>query len=118
MSRRPRPRTDLQEGRPEPPFDRKAGSLALRELEAAAGFLLAVLLALDDAGVAGREAFLLERAAKLRLIVGQRLGEAVTDRAGLARPPPMTDTVMSYWPSRFAICSGCCRIMRSTGRAK
>src|SRR3712207_6637437 len=76
-----------QKGRPESrPFsnDVAEGALALRELEAAAGLLPAVLLTLDDARIAGQEAFLLERAAKLRLIVGQRLGEAVTDRAGLA----------------------------------
>ena len=31
----------------------------------------------------------------------------------------MTDTVMSYWPSRFAICSGCCRIMQARdGRSR
>src|SRR6478735_4982668 len=57
---------------------------ALRELEAAAGLGLTELLTLDDTRVAGQEAFLLERAAKLRLVVGQRLGEAVTNRAGLA----------------------------------
>ena len=39
-------------------------------------------------GRRGSEAFLLERAAKLRLIVGQRLGETVTDRAGLAGGRP------------------------------
>src|SRR5215213_6359131 len=69
-----------------PPFPKSLieGALALRELEAAAGLLPAVLLTLDDARIAGQEAFLLERAAKVRLVVGQRLGEAVTDRAGLA----------------------------------
>src|SRR5215213_5921564 len=69
-----------------PPFPKSLieGALALRELEAAAGLLLAVLLTLDDARIAGQEAFLLERAAKIRLVVGQRLGEAVTDCAGLA----------------------------------
>ena len=34
--------------------------------------------------VAGQEAFLLERRAQLRLEIGQRLGEAVAHRAGLA----------------------------------
>src|SRR5690606_32589628 len=59
--------------------------LALGELEAAASLGLAVLLALDGAGVAGQEAALLEHAAQLRLEIGQRLGDAVTHRAGLAR---------------------------------
>src|SRR5829696_9635713 len=69
-----------------PPFPKclPEEALALRELEAAAGLLPTVLLTLDDTRIAGQEAFLLERAAKLRLIVGQRLGEAVTDRTGLA----------------------------------
>src|SRR3954463_5103393 len=64
---------------------------ALRELEAAASFLLAVLLALDDAGVAGQEAFLLEGAAQIRLIMRQRLGEAVAYCAGLAREAAAID---------------------------
>src|SRR6478736_2317331 len=57
---------------------------ALRELEAAAGLGLTELLTLDDTRVAGQEAFLLERAAKLRLVEGQRLGDAVAHRARLA----------------------------------
>ena len=60
-----------------------AGS-ALRELEAAAGLHAAVLLALHDAAVAGEEAALLEDAAQLRLEVGERLGDAVAHRTGLA----------------------------------
>jgi hypothetical protein len=59
-------------------------TLALRELEAAAGFRAAELLALHHAAVAGEEAFLLERGAKRRLVIGQRLGDAVTHRASLA----------------------------------
>src|SRR3954453_12189832 len=56
---------------------------ALRELEAAAGFLLAVLLALDDARVARQEAFALQGRTQVGLVIGQRLGEAVAHRAGL-----------------------------------
>ncbi len=57
---------------------------ALRELEAAASLGPAVLLALDHAAVAGQEAALLQRAAQLRLIIGERAGDAVAQRAGLA----------------------------------
>src|SRR5690349_21264130 len=60
-------------------------NLALRELEAAARLGSAVLLALDDAGVAGEEAGLLDDGAERGLEAGQRLGDAVLDRAGLAR---------------------------------
>ena len=59
-----------------------AKRLALRELERLARLGAAVLLALDHAGVAGEEAALLEDAPQLRLEIGQRLGDAVTDRAG------------------------------------
>src|SRR6185312_7018708 len=59
-------------------------SLALRELEAAAGLRLAVFLALDDAAVARQEATGLERRTQPRLVIGQRLADAVADRAGLA----------------------------------
>src|SRR6185437_11572698 len=55
---------------------------ALRELERLARFRLAVLLALHRAGVTGEEATLLQHAAQVRLEIGQRLGEAVTDGAG------------------------------------
>src|SRR5882672_6813832 len=57
---------------------------ALRELERAPRLGLAVFLALDHAAVAGEEAAVLEHAAQLGLEVGQRLGEAVAHRAGLA----------------------------------
>src|SRR4051794_17644771 len=78
----------MKKGAEAPFFECRDGcASALRELEAAAGFLLAVLLALDDARGAGEETFLLERGAKLRLEVGQRLGDAVTPRARLAREP-------------------------------
>src|SRR3990167_2688633 len=59
--------------------------LALRELEAAAGLGLAVLLTLDDAAVAGQEAVRLHDRAQAGLVVGQGLRQAVTDGAGLAR---------------------------------
>src|ERR1044072_9731095 len=59
-------------------------SLALGELEGAAGLGLAVLLTLDHAAVAGQEAVRLQRLAQARLIVGERLGDGVTHRAGLA----------------------------------
>ena len=53
------------------------------------------------------------------LVVGQRLGDAVADRAGLARQArPSTVQTTSNWPSRSAICSGWAIIIRSTGRAK
>src|SRR3569623_2020630 len=63
----------------------KARRLALRELERTAGLGLAVLLTLDHARVAGEEAAALEHAAEIRFEIGQRLGDAVTHGAGLAR---------------------------------
>src|SRR4051812_48335176 len=66
-------------------------ALALRELEAAAGLGAAVFLALDDAAVAGEEAGLLDDSAQRRLVAGQRLGDAVLDRAGLAREAAADD---------------------------
>src|SRR6266542_4204932 len=54
------------------------GGSALRELERATRFRLAVLLALHHAGVAGEEAAALEHAAQVRLVIGQRLRQAVT----------------------------------------
>src|SRR5215210_7672160 len=65
--------------------------LALRELEAAARLRPAVLLALDDAGVAGEEAFALDRGAQRRLVAGQRGRDAVADRARLARQAAALD---------------------------
>jgi hypothetical protein len=64
---------------------------ALGELEAAARLALAVLLALDDAGVAGQETGGLQRGAQRRIVERQRLGDAVLDRAGLARQPAALD---------------------------
>src|SRR5690606_35841303 len=58
--------------------------LTLGELERTACLCTAVLLALDDARVAGQEAALLEDRAQARLEVGQRLGDAVTNGTGLA----------------------------------
>src|SRR5687767_15015755 len=67
------------------PFPRmRYASLALGELEAAAGFSTAVLLAFHHAAVAGKEAALLEHGAKLGLEVSQCLADAVADGAGLA----------------------------------
>src|ERR1043165_1405395 len=63
-------------------FEYPAGS-ALGELERAPRLRLAVLLALDHAAVACQEAAALERAAQIRLEIGQRLGNAVTHCAGL-----------------------------------
>src|SRR5690606_13976218 len=60
-------------------------SLALGELEGAAGLSLAVLLALHHAAVTGQETALLEHGAQAGLVVGQRLGNAVAHRARLAR---------------------------------
>src|SRR5215217_2780845 len=54
-------------------------SLTLGELERTTGLCLAVLLAFDDAAVAGQEATLLEHWAQGRLEEVQRLGDAVTD---------------------------------------
>src|SRR5690606_2666292 len=54
------------------------------ELEGLAGLGLAVLLAFDDAAVAGQEATLLEDRTQARLKEVQRLGDAVTHGTGLA----------------------------------
>src|ERR1700760_4053185 len=59
--------------------------LALRELERTTGFRLAVLFTFDDTRVAGQEAALLQDAAQIRLEVGERLRDAVTYGACLAR---------------------------------
>src|SRR5260221_7789504 len=62
----------------------RAKRLALRELEAAAGFRAAVLLTLDGTAVAGQEAFMLQGTAQAWLVIGQGLADAMTDRTGLA----------------------------------
>src|SRR5258706_805880 len=59
--------------------------LALRELERLARLGAAVLLALDHPRVAGEKAALLQDAAQIRFEIGQRLRDAVTHRARLAR---------------------------------
>src|SRR6201987_4355419 len=64
---------------------------AFRELERAARLRLAVLLALDHARVAGEEATALEHGTQVRLEVGERLGDPVAHRAGLAREPAARD---------------------------
>src|SRR5215475_6493628 len=58
---------------------------ALGELEAAAGFHLAVFLPLDDPAVTGEEAALLQHGSQLRFVVGERLGDAMAYRTGLTR---------------------------------
>src|ERR1700722_7256224 len=70
----------------EAPFAERdvARASALRELEAASGLGAAVLLALHHAAVAGEEAVRLQRRAQARFVVGERLGDAVPHRAGLA----------------------------------
>src|SRR5580704_320526 len=67
------------------------GSSALGELEAAARPGATIFLALDDAAVARQEAALLHSAAQIRLVLGERLGDAVAHRAGLARQPAARD---------------------------
>src|SRR5438128_1971581 len=62
--------------------------LALRELEAAACLGAAVLLALDDAWVAGQEPGLFDRGAERRLVTRERLGNAMLHCAGLTRKAP------------------------------
>ena len=59
-------------------------NLTLRELEALTGFGLTVLLPLDRTRVTGQEAVALQRGAQIRLVPGQRLADAVAQRAGLA----------------------------------
>src|SRR6266852_3117209 len=60
---------------------------AFGELEAASRLRLAVFLALDDTAVARQVAARLEYRAQARLVIGQRLADAVAHRAGLARKP-------------------------------
>ena len=98
----------------------RSDRLALRELEAAAGLRAAVLLTLDRAAVAGEEAALLQRAAQVRLVIGQRAWRC---RDAPRRPGPRgrrrrrcrsrrTGRRGSTMPNGWLI------IMRSTGRAK
>src|SRR5262245_21592091 len=62
----------------------KESASALGELEATPGFDAAVLLALDDAAVAGKEATLLQCRPELGLVVHQRLGNPVAHGTRLA----------------------------------
>ena len=55
----------------------KPEGLALGELEPATRARLAVLLALDRAGITREEAGLLERRTEVRVVVAKRAGEAV-----------------------------------------
>src|SRR3546814_6033521 len=74
-----------------------------RELEAAAGLGLAVFLALDDAAVAGEEAGALDGGTQRRLVAGQRLADAVLDRAGLARSEEHTSELQSLMRISYAV---------------
>ena len=64
---------------------RTPNASALAVLGRLAGLLEAVLLALDDPGVAGEEAGLLQRRAVLGVGLDQRAGDRQPQRAGLAR---------------------------------
>ena len=93
--------------------------LALRELEAAACLGAAVLLALDDARVAGQEAFALDGRAKRRLVAGQRGRDAVPDRAGLAGEAAALDRAIDVILARRSVTSNSWLMTRrSVGRAK
>ncbi|EGE55629.1 hypothetical protein RHECNPAF_890041 [Rhizobium etli CNPAF512] len=84
--RRCRPTPHNKKGRVSPAFVNSVcpKRLTLGELEGAAGLCLAVLLAFDDAAVAGQEAALLQHRAQARLEVGERLGQAMANGTGLA----------------------------------
>src|SRR5258706_15963638 len=60
-----------------------ARQLALRELERLARLGAAVLLALHRTRVAGEKAALFQDAAKIRLAISHRLGDAITHRGHL-----------------------------------
>ena len=59
--------------------------LTLRELEALTRLGLAVFLTLNNAAIAGQEAFRLHSAAQQWLILRQCLSDAMLDRASLTR---------------------------------
>src|SRR5438128_2133278 len=95
-SSRPVPRrTPLHRTSCGPPPHRGAmeriGNLPLAELEAAARLGAAVFLALDDARVAGQEAFALDGRTKRGLVAGQSGRDAVADSARLARQAAALD---------------------------
>src|SRR5690554_301127 len=68
---------------PDPSAIFGSSSLTLGELEGLAGLGLAILLALDNAAIAGQEATLLEHWAQARLEEVESLGDTVTHGAGL-----------------------------------
>src|SRR5581483_8510194 len=59
-------------------------SLTLRVLRSTSGLAAADLLALDLAGIAGDETGVAKRLAQGLIVLDERPGDAVTDRAGLA----------------------------------
>src|SRR5262245_1577021 len=65
--------------------------LALRELEAAAGAGLAVLLTLDLASIAGEEAGVAEGLLERRVVVAKGAGHAEADGLGLAHESAAVD---------------------------
>src|SRR5215475_483405 len=79
-----RPSADC-DGKKRAPDGAPFRQLALGELEAATRAGAAVLLALDDAAVAGQEAVHLHGATQSRLELGEGLGDAVAHRPRLAR---------------------------------
>jgi hypothetical protein len=62
---------------------KRLSRLALRELEAAAGFGAAVFFALDDTRIAGEETAALEHRTQVRLIAQQRFGKTMAYGARL-----------------------------------
>src|SRR5205807_352967 len=78
-------------GRTSPPSGEESDCLALGVLGGFAGSLQAVLLALLHARVARQEAGLLEHRAALDVELDERPGDAVRDRARLARHAPARD---------------------------
>src|SRR5712692_1424442 len=81
------PRAD---GAPRPGNTENSGS-ALGELERAAGLGAPVFLALDHPRVAGEKAVALEHGPQVRLVIHQRLGDAVAHRSRLAGEPAARD---------------------------
>jgi hypothetical protein len=58
-------------------------TLALGELEGAAGLGLTVLLTFNNAAVAGQEPTSFQHTAQIWLVIGERFGNAVTHSTGL-----------------------------------
>src|SRR5258706_12081048 len=86
ICRRPSPRPDNGKNGCAPRRGAQAFEtrLALRELEAAARLWMAVLLALDDAGIAREKAARLQGYAQPRFISDQGAADAVPHGAGLS----------------------------------